>query len=157
MNRLNLTEQTRAYGCPELVDLAGVPTASHIEYLDLLPGRSTAALLPEAVAELQGRPVMYLVADEVAQDARRRDADAVRKLQQLLANRSEEACLGIVRPGQLDVYPINLDRKQLAKVPPRVIRQSVFRRSDLFSEFGRGRRSAGGATQGSGLCFSRNS
>jgi hypothetical protein len=85
----------------------------------------SAPLRPEAVAEFQGRPVMYLVDEEAAGKARNRDDDAVRKLQQLLANRSEQACLAIVRPGQLDVYPINLDRKELARATSRIIQQSA--------------------------------
>ena len=109
-----LNEQVRAYGCPEVIDLAGEPTSAHVEYLDLLPERSSSPLLPEAVAEFQGRPVMYLLDGS-------RDAEAIRGLQQLLANRSEQACLGIVRPGSLEVYPINLDRRQLAKAVPRMI------------------------------------
>jgi type I restriction-modification system DNA methylase subunit len=121
----HLMEQLGAYGCPEPIHLAGEPTAAHVEYLDLLPNRSSAPLLPEAVAEFQGRPVIYLLDAKAADEASGRDAVAVPNLQQLLANRSEQACLGIVRPGQLDVYPINLDRKQLAKAPPRVIQRSA--------------------------------
>ncbi|MGD0091126.1 MAG: N-6 DNA methylase [Planctomycetota bacterium] len=120
-----MTEQVKAYGCPEPVCLTDEPTPGHIEYLDLLPDRSPAPLLPEAVAESQGRPVIYLLDEETASEARRHDAKAVQRLQQLLANRSEQACLGIVRPGQLDVYPINLDRKQLAAATPRVILESA--------------------------------
>jgi len=133
-----LAEQVRAYGCPELVHLAGVPTPVHLEYLDLLRDRSSARLLPEAVAEFQGRPVLYLVDDEAASDARGRDADAVQTLQQLLANRSEQACLGIVRPGSLDVYPINLDRRQLAKTAPRVILKSAPNAPTFFQSLAAG-------------------
>ncbi len=68
---------------------------------------------------------MYLVHHETESEARSRDADAVQRLQRLLANRSEQACLGIVRPGSLDVYPINLDRRQLAKATPRVFLESA--------------------------------
>ncbi|MGA7700579.1 MAG: N-6 DNA methylase [Thermoguttaceae bacterium] len=138
MSDLYLMEQIGAYGCPEPIHLAREPTSSHIEYLDLLPNRSSAALLPEAVAEFQGRPVMYLVDDEAAQEARNRDADAVQNLQQLLANRSEQACLGIVRPGQLDVYPINLDRKQLAKATPLIVQQSASDAPTFFQSLAAG-------------------
>ena len=135
---LRLTEQVRAYGCPELVGLRGEPTPSNLEYLDLLPNRSSAPLLPEAVAEFQGRPIIYLVDEEAAAKARNSDACAVQKLQQLLANRSDPACLGIVRPGSLDVYPINLDRKQLANVGPRVIQQSASDAPTFFQSLAAG-------------------
>ena len=81
---------------------------------------------------------MYLVDDEAAQEARNRDADAVQNLQQLLANRSEQACLGIVRPGQLDVYPINLDRKQLAKATPLIVQQSASDAPTFFQSLAAG-------------------
>ena len=138
MSDLHLTEQVGAYGCPEPVHLAGEPSPSQIEYLDLLPNRSSASLLPEAVAEFQGRPVMYLVDDRAAQEACSRDAAAIQNLQQLLANRSEQACLGIVRPGQLDVYPINLDRKQLVKARPRFIQQSASDAPTFFQSLAAG-------------------
>lgn len=113
-----LNEQASAFGCPDLIHLAGEPTADNLEYLDLLSGRAESPLLPDAVAEFQGRPVMYLVDGG---DRRGRDeltADAIRDLQQLLANRSEQSCLAVIRPGSLDVYPINLDRKKLMKFAP---------------------------------------
>ena len=66
-----LDERVKAYGCPDLVDLASNPTSAHLEYLDLLPDRSPSPLLPDAVAEFQGRAVMYLVDQEAADQARR--------------------------------------------------------------------------------------
>ena len=42
-------------------------------------------------------------------------AHDIQNLQTLLANRSEHACLGVVKPGSLEVYPINLDRQVLAQ------------------------------------------
>jgi len=110
-----------ALGCSELIRLAGEPTASHLEYLDLLPGKSDAPLLPDAVAEFQGRPLLYLVdgVDEAGKP--RLQPREVQNLQALLANRSEHACLGVVKPGSLEVYPINLDRATLAQANFRTI------------------------------------
>ena len=42
-------------------------------------------------------------------------AHDIQNLQTLLANRSEHACLGVVKPGSLEVYPINLDRQVLSQ------------------------------------------
>ena len=36
-------------------------------------------------------------------------------LQQRLANRGDHAVLAVVRPGDLTLYPLHLDRKQLSK------------------------------------------
>lgn len=116
-----LEKQAAAFGCPSLVHLGVEPTAAHIDYLDLHRQRASAVLLPDAVAEYQGRPVIYLL-DAVGEKALfTADAEAIRDLQQLLANRSEQACLGVVRPGSLDVYPINLDREKLERTPPRIV------------------------------------
>ena len=113
MNRLK--RHASALGCPELIPLESEATASHLEYLDLLPRKSSAPLLPDAVAEFQGRPLLYLVDDNGQERKPPLETAQVRSLQTLLANRSEHACLGVVKPGSLDVYPINLDRKALAQ------------------------------------------
>lgn len=116
-----LTRETKKFGCPELVALDGAATADHLNYLDLLPGRGAAPLLPQAVAEFQGRPVLYLI-DGIGEDGQAQTSvQEVRDLGQLLANRSEHACLAVVRPGELTVYPLNLDRQQLDKVQPHII------------------------------------
>lgn len=116
-----LTRETKKFGCPELVALDGPPDADHLNYLDLLPGRSAAPLLPQAVAEFQGRPVLYLL-DGIGEDGQAQTtAQEVRDLGQLLANRSEHACLAVVRPGELTVYPLNLDREQLKQAQPHII------------------------------------
>jgi N-6 DNA Methylase len=109
-----LRGHARKFGCPNLIWLGSEPDPAHLEYLDLLPTKSRAPVLPEAVAEFQDRPLLYLVdgLDEVGEP--RLQARQIENLQCLLANRSEHACLGVVTPGSLDVYPLNLDRKALA-------------------------------------------
>ena len=111
LNRLK--EHSKALGCSDLVMLGAEADASQLEYLDLLPKPGGAPLLPDAVAEFQGRPLLYFV-DDVDEDGKSRlQTIQIRDLQTLLANRSEHACLGVVRPGSLDVYPINIDRKAI--------------------------------------------
>lgn len=116
-----LREQAAAIGCGDLLFLAAQADVAHLEYLDLLPRRGDATPLPDAVAEYQGRPLLYLVDDIDENGDRRLSTSQVQDLQTLLANRSEHACLAIVRPGSLDVYPINLDREALAKASFRTI------------------------------------
>ena len=112
-----LQRQAHAFGCPELISLHGPQTEAHLDYLDLAGSRANAKLLPHAVAEFQGRPLLYLLDDL----ERKLEASSVDKrahdLGQLLANRSEHAVLGVVRPGELTLYPVNLDRDVLEKAP----------------------------------------
>jgi hypothetical protein len=120
LNRLK--EHAKALGCSDLVVLGAEADASQLEYLDLLPKAGGPQLLPDAVAEFQGRPLLYLV-DDVDEDGKPRlQPVQIRDLQTLLANRSEHACLGVVRPGSLDVYPINIDREAIAKANFRTIK-----------------------------------
>jgi hypothetical protein len=109
-----LRNHARNLGCPDPIWLDAEPTPAHLDYLDLLHRKSSALLLPDAVAEFQGRPLLYLLDGIDEAGAPRQQTSQIVDLQQLLANRSEHACLGIVKPGSLDVYPINLDRKSLA-------------------------------------------
>jgi hypothetical protein len=135
----SLNEQARAFGCPDLIPLASEPTAAHLDYLDLLPGRASPRLLPDAVAEFQGRPVMYLL-DGGIQGARQPlTSEAILDLQQLLANRSELACLAVIRPGSLDVYPINLDRETLKEFnAPKTIRADASEALTFFQALAAG-------------------
>ena len=108
-----LERETKAFGCPELIALDGPQTEAHLNYLDLMQPRSNATLLPHAVAEFQGRPLLYLLDDLESGSGLSPIAPQVHDLGQLLANRSEHALLGIVRPGELTLYPVNLDRAVL--------------------------------------------
>lgn len=110
-----LADAVSAYGCPQscIVSLRDKQKhlPAHVAYLDLLSDQvqAEAAWLPDAVAEFQGRPVMYLIDAALSEPA---PADRI-SLQQRLANRGDHAVLAIVRPGELVLYPLNLDRKTL--------------------------------------------
>jgi type I restriction-modification system DNA methylase subunit len=104
-------------GCPELIALDGPPSADHLNYLDLMSSRRHMVLRPHAVAEFQGRAILYLV-DDLGEQPHPTDAQ-IRDLGQLLANRSEHAMLGIVRPGELILYPVNLSRAELDAATPK--------------------------------------
>ena len=117
-----LEKECRNYGFPPLITLDGEPGPEQLSYLDLLRARRAAAksktlVLPEAVAEFQGRPLLYLV------DGSTKTVPGLqlRKVQQLLANRGEHAWVAVVQPGQMTVYPINLDPAQLDEASPKII------------------------------------
>lgn len=110
LKRLNA--QAKCFGCPDIVPLRRPTTIpAQIQYLDLMPpgGAPPNVLLPQAVAEFQGRPVMYLLDGEEQSHTR----EQIRDLQQRLASRGEHAVLAINRPGDLTLYPINLNRAEL--------------------------------------------
>ena len=111
----NIETYAAALGCQELIRLDSEPTAAHLEYLDLVHRTENGNLLPRAVAEFQGRPLLYLVDPSDQGRSSGPTVGQIQDLQTLLANRSEHACLGVVRPGSLEIYPINLDRTALAK------------------------------------------
>lgn len=115
MNDRRLAGAVKAFGCPQssIISLRNEQKQSpdHVPYLDLLSDQvqAEAGRLPDAVAEFQGKPVMYLIDAESGEPDQ---ADRI-NLQQRLANRGDHAVLAIVRPGELAIYPLNLDRKTL--------------------------------------------
>jgi hypothetical protein len=117
-----LEKECRKYGCPPLIALDGEPGPAQLSYLDLLRARRAAKsktrVWPEAVAEFQGRPLLYLVdgSTKTVLGLQLRDT------QRLLANRGEHACVALVQPGQMTVYPINLDPAELARAAPEIIK-----------------------------------
>lgn len=89
---------------------------AQIRYLDLLPSPDLPSdtLLPQAVAEFQERAVIYFLDGTDRNYA----AEQLLDLQKRLANRGDHAVLGVVRPGDLTLYPLNLNRDALLKVQP---------------------------------------
>ncbi len=110
IKRLNTL--ARRFGCPEVIPLRR-PTSipAQIQYLDLLATVEVPSdtLLPQAVAEFQGHAVIYFL-DGSGQDYTR---PQIKDLQQRLANRGDHAVLAVACPGNLTLYPLNLDRSEL--------------------------------------------
>jgi hypothetical protein len=134
-----LADALKAFGCPGIVSLRNNQKHSpdHVPYLDLLSDQVQAEVsrLPDAVAEFQGKPVMYLL------DAEAGEPDALERisLQQRLANRGDHAVLAVVRPGELVIYPLNLDRRTLnEKGIGQPIRASDPRAPFLFDQIATG-------------------
>lgn len=101
-----LSPVMRPWGTPDLVPLdTPLKTPRQLSYLDLLPKQAShhgAGL--HAVAEHQGNALLYLV--DARGGTRTVTPRSIHELQRLLANRSDSAWLGIVRPGALDLYPV---------------------------------------------------
>ncbi|MBW2643530.1 MAG: hypothetical protein JRC89_09210, partial [Deltaproteobacteria bacterium] len=118
---MNVVNTAKAFGCHDIVQLDDEPTPRHLEYLDLLKVCGRKSLKVNAVAEFQSRPLLYIVSGDQI-----RDIDNNRRLdfQCLLANRGEGAYLGILSPGELNVYPVNLDRSVLVNSRNRTIKKN---------------------------------
>jgi len=152
MNLKRLNRYVRKFGCSELVPI-GRPTKSpeQIQYLDLIPtAGSRGALLPEAVAEFQGRPVMYLL--DGTQEYER---SKLRALQQRLANRGDHAVLALARPGDLTLYPLNLDFKELQDGRWETILSSSEHAPYLFHELACGAKVIEGSTSAADPVFTQ--
>ena len=108
---MNVVNTAKAFGCHDVVQLDDEPTPRHLDYLDLLKVSGRESLKVNAVAEFQSRPLLYIVSDD---QIRNFGNNKILDLQCLLANRGERAYLGVLSPGALNVYPINLDRSVLA-------------------------------------------
>lgn len=117
---MNIVESISPFGCHDVVLLNDDPAPRHIDYLDLLRGFSNNALKVDAVVEFQARPMLYIVSGGQAKNL---DQTKLLDLQSLLANRGERAYLGVLRPGELNVFPINLDRAILKKCSSKTIKQ----------------------------------
>lgn len=104
--RQNLCAKVRQYGCTEVVSLeGGLASPSQLGYIDLLPKDRRSKNLPTAVsaiAEYQGVALLYLIDDtDDKLDKTKRE-----QTQNLLANRSDPAWLGVLKPGSLEIYPV---------------------------------------------------
>ena len=107
---MNIANTVKAFGCHDVVLLDDAPNPKHLDYLDLQKVSDRKSLKVDAVAEFQSRPLLYIVS---ANQKRKFDNENILDLQCLLANRGERAYLGVLSPGELNVYPVNLDRSVL--------------------------------------------
>lgn len=99
-----LAQRLAAYGCTSVIRLdEKLSSPAQIDYLDLLPKQSNHTPALTAVAEHQGTALLYLV-DESGDV--KSDANSLVAVRRQLANRSDPAWLGVVRPGSLEIFPI---------------------------------------------------
>lgn len=117
---MTVVNEIKAYGCHDVLALDGASSSKHLDYLDLLKTSSDAELRVDAIAEFQARPLLYIVSKNQSKDI---STEEIRLLQKLLANRGERAYLGILSPGELNVYPINLDASALVSSGYETIKQ----------------------------------
>lgn len=94
-----------AWGCPPLIPLdKEFQQPDQVDYLDLLPrSDKRKGEGVHAVATHQGTSLLYLINET---HSRKLTEEGIKDLRHILANRSESAWLGLVRPGTLVLYPI---------------------------------------------------
>jgi hypothetical protein len=101
-----LAQRLAAYGCTSDVIIRldeKLSSPEQLDYLDLLPKQSNHTPVLTAVAEHQGTALLYLV--DASSDVKS-DAESLAAVRRQLANRSDPAWLGVVRPGSLEIFPI---------------------------------------------------
>lgn len=107
-------EQLRPYGITGLVHaLTNSASPDLLEYLDLVEPRRKHELLPNAVAESMGRPILFFVDEShpavpFSEPDRQEDLNRLRRA---LACRGDRAYLARVLPGELRVVPVTLDEQ----------------------------------------------
>lgn len=118
---LPLAERLAAYGCTSVIKLdEKLTSAEQLDYLDLLPKQSNQTPDLTAVAEHQGAALLYLV--DASADVKS-DAASLAAVRRMLANRSDPAWLGVLRPGSLEVFPIGFQETPDSR-PVRTIEES---------------------------------
>jgi type I restriction-modification system DNA methylase subunit len=115
LSDMTITDQLKAYGAPIPLYLNRGESASLINYLDLVKNREKK-LIPEAVIEYQSRPILYIVNNNRLSNNPRSRRQELFSMKSTLANRGEAAYIAILRPGQLEVYPINLKKDLGGKI-----------------------------------------
>lgn len=114
-----LAQRLAAYGCSTIIRLdQKLISAEQLDYLDLLPKQSNHTPVLTAVAEHQGAALLYLV--DASGDVKS-DSASLAALRKQLANRSDAAWLGVLRPGSLEIYPISF--RQIDGSPVKIIEE----------------------------------
>jgi hypothetical protein len=83
-----------------------------LDYLDLASpaeDESEGQLLPDGVAENQGRPLLFFINESrLAHSKDKKRTESLNKLRRNLACRGERTYLAVLRPGSLEVAPVRL-------------------------------------------------
>ncbi|MFT5633517.1 MAG: type I restriction-modification system DNA methylase subunit [Rubritalea sp.] len=128
-----IIQNIQPFGCADVLSLKGEASHEQMSYLDLMSEEASSQFLPDAVAEYQGRPVLYLLNGDVDLSQKK-----IQKIQKLLANRSEQACLGVIRPGSLEVYPVHLSKEIIEKSTPCVFESGKNNCEQVFNSLASG-------------------
>src|SRR4051812_176066 len=99
-----LAKRLAAYGCTNIIRLdENLTVPEQLDYLDLLPAWTNETPKLAAEAAHQGTALLYVVD---ANDHSTPNPSSLADVSRQLANRSDPAWLGVVKPGSLEVFPI---------------------------------------------------
>lgn len=112
---LNLKAEVQSYGVSSrsFHELGGVASSGLLDYLDLFRRDDDSLpkaddLLPDGVAESQGRPLLFIVNESRLAQTPREQEQQLDTLRRKLACRGDRAYLARIRPGELAVVPVSL-------------------------------------------------
>ncbi len=115
---VNLRAELQNYGiCGTAQSLrlfSGTTSPELLDYLDLVEPRhreSAPSLMPDGVAESQGRPLLFFVNHSRLAQAADEQRSQLDHLRRSLACRGDRAYLAVVRSGTLDVVPVSLGER----------------------------------------------
>ena len=108
-----LETELRQYGVPpkSLKAFSCPPRPELVDYLDLVNPRSREELMPDGVAESQGKPLLFYVSESNLATSPDGEQQLQRLRRRTLGCRGQRAYLAVVRPGQLEVVPVSLDER----------------------------------------------
>lgn len=113
---LNLRAEIQSYGVSSrsFLDLGGAASSGLLDYLDLFQRDDDSQpkvdnLLPDGVAESQGRPLLFIVNESRLAQTPREQEQQLNTLRRKLACRGDRTYLARIRPGELAVVPVSLD------------------------------------------------
>src|SRR6266852_3124885 len=97
-------------------DLGGSVSSGLLDYLDLLRRDDETQpqadrLLPDGVAESQGRALLFIVNENRLAQTPKEQEQQLNTLRRKLACRGDHAYLACIRPGELAVAPVSLDNR----------------------------------------------
>ena len=103
-----LAQRLAAYGCTDIIRLDEKLTSpQQLDYSDLLPTQTNETPKLSAAAEYQGTTLFYVV--DANGDSNPRST-SLADVSRQLANRSDPAWLGVLRPGSLEIFPIGFQK-----------------------------------------------
>ena len=106
---MNLKSELQNYGVTNIRLFGDSVKPELLDYLDLVGSRESSGLLPDGVAESQGRPLLFFVNEGHLAQAPAEQEKHYADLRRKLACRGDRAYLARIRPGELKVVPVSLD------------------------------------------------
>src|ERR1035437_1152058 len=105
---MNLKTELQNYGVTNFRLFGGSAKPELLDYLDLVEPRESSGLLPDGVAESQGRPLLFFVNESHLTQTPAEQEKNLDDLRRKLACRGDRAYLARIRPGELKVVPVSL-------------------------------------------------